>query len=94
MDNTTIKTQAVKFNRARANLLVLIAFTVVNLIVLLFEFNIAFLFSAFVPQILFVVIQDLFSTGLGMFIALLAVSVYGVCSICSQDPWLGLSCER
>ena len=84
MDNTMIKTQAVKFSRARANLLVLIAFTVINLIILLFDFNIAFLFSAFVPQLLFIVMEDLASAGLGMIIALLAVSVYGVCHLLSK----------
>ncbi|MDR2943332.1 MAG: hypothetical protein LBV17_12165 [Treponema sp.] len=50
MDTIDIKQQAIVFEKARNNLLAVIAFTAINLILTAFNANINFLFSASLPQ--------------------------------------------
>jgi hypothetical protein len=53
MDKIDIKQQALIFQKARNNLLSVIAFTVINLILIAFDAGINFLFSATLPQYVF-----------------------------------------
>lgn len=53
MDITTIKQQAVRFNKSRNNLLLITVFTVVNLFLTAFNSDIYLLFSATAPQLVF-----------------------------------------
>ena len=69
-----IKKQAVRFKRSRHNLLAVVAFTALNLLLLSFDFDLNFLFSAFVPQFVFIFL-DVFSNH-ALIIALLCTSVY------------------
>lgn len=59
MDISTIKQQAIKFEKARSNLLTVIAFTVINLLLRAFNSDFYFLFSLTVPQCTFEVCRDL-----------------------------------
>ena len=83
MDSTTIKTQAINFNKARRNLLAVVAFTAINLLLIAFEMNLSFLFSAFVPQVLQVIIHDINAIA-GLIVGLIAMSVYGLCYALSK----------
>ena len=83
MNVTMVKTQAVKFNRARNNLLAVVAFTALNLLLITFEFNLNFLFSAFVPQILLIFLGG-FSPAFGLIVGFAAVSIYVVCYALSK----------
>ena len=84
MDSTVIKAQAVKFNKARNNLLAVVAFTVINLFLIAFDFDLSFLFSAFVPQILQIIVHEFFSMSIGLIIGLAFTSVYLVCYALSK----------
>jgi len=53
-DSDEITQQITKFESARTNLLVVIGFTVVNLILLVFNADISFLFSASLPQFIYI----------------------------------------
>jgi len=53
MDSMAIKYQLLKFRSARNNLLLVVAFTTINLFLTTFETGYYFLFSAAVPQALF-----------------------------------------
>jgi predicted nucleic acid-binding Zn ribbon protein len=53
MDTADLRQQILKFEKARNNLLTVIAFTVVNLILIAFDAGINFLFSATLPQYIF-----------------------------------------
>jgi len=83
MDPTKIKTQIVKFNRARNNLLGVVAFTLVNLFLITFGTDLSFLFSAFVPQMILIILEDFSVTG-GLIIAILCTSVYLLCYFLSK----------
>jgi len=83
MDSLMIKTQAVRFNKARGNLLAVAAFTAVNLLLIAFEMDLSFLFSAFVPQVLQVVANE-FSVLFGLILGFAAMSVYVVCYLLSK----------
>jgi len=83
MDSDMLKKQALSFNRARNNLLGMIAFTLINLLLIAFAFDLQFFFSAFVPQILLVFLYDI-SIGIGLVVALLALSVYLLCYFLSK----------
>ena len=52
MNTAHIKEQAVRFSRARNNLLLVVAITVINLVLILMETDVSFLFSATMPSIL------------------------------------------
>jgi hypothetical protein len=53
MDTNKIDQQVSKFEKARNNLLAVIAFTVINLILIGFNADVSFLFSASLPQFVF-----------------------------------------
>ena len=52
MNKANLKEQAVRFSRARNNLLLVVAFTVINLVLIIMESDVTFLFSATMPSIL------------------------------------------
>jgi len=83
MDKTMIKTQAVKFNRSRSNLIAVVVLTVVNLLALTFDYDFAFLFSAFVPQVLLIFLEEI-SVAVGFIAGLLGTSVYFICYLFSK----------
>jgi hypothetical protein len=58
-ETADIKRQVLKFEKARNNLLAVIAFTVVNIILTAFDASINFLFSATLPQVIFQISKDL-----------------------------------
>jgi len=85
MNNTNIKTNAVKFTRARGNLLLVVTFTLINILLLAFESDFYLLFSATVPMIVleFFMEEAAISgipvyTTIGIIIALFGVLVYFV----------------
>jgi len=84
MDSTKIKTNALKFNKARNNLLGVLAFTFINLLLLTFDVDIAFLFSAFVPQLIHIIIADIGFPLAGFVVGMLSVSVYLLCYLLSK----------
>jgi len=83
MDKTMIKIQAVKFNRSRSNLIAVVVFTVVNLLALTFNYDFAFLFSAFVPQLLLIFLEEI-SVAAGLIAGLIGTSVYFICYLLSK----------
>jgi len=83
MDKTKIKAQAVKFNRSRSNLIAVVVLTVVNLLALTFDYDFAFLFSAFVPQVLLIFLEEI-SMMAGLIAGLLGTGVYLVCYLFSK----------
>jgi len=56
-DTADLRQQVLKFEKARNNLLVVILFTVVNLLLSAFNTNLNFLFSATLPQFVFEVVK-------------------------------------
>jgi len=84
MDPMVIKSQAVRFNRARSNLLAVVAFTVINLIALTLDFNFSFLFSALVPQFVLIVLEEVLGGAVGLVLALGCTAVYLVCYLLSK----------
>jgi hypothetical protein len=53
MNTADTKQQILIFEKSRNNLLLVIAFTVINLVLIYFEANVNFLFSATIPQFVF-----------------------------------------
>jgi len=84
MDPMVLKQQAVKFNRARGNLLAVVIFTVINLFAIMLDFNFSFLFSAFVPQILHVILEEMLGGAIGLVVALACTAIYLVCYLLSK----------
>jgi len=82
MDSTMLKIQAVKFNKARNNLLLVVGFTLINLFLIAFDVNLNFLFSAFVPQLLQIIFHG--NVLIGLIIGLAATSVYLLCYALSK----------
>ena len=78
MDQAMIKQQAVKFNRARNNLLAVVVLTAVNLLLLTMDINFHFFFSAFAPQVLLVVLEEFFGPAFGLIAALACTALYFV----------------
>jgi len=83
MDSDMIKKQAINFNRARNNLLGMIAFTSINLFLIALAFDLQFFFSAFVPQMLLIMFYD-FSMAIGLGISVASLSVYLLCYFLSK----------
>lgn len=83
MNSDTIKKQALSFNRSRNNLLAVIGFTLINLILMALDFDLQFLFSAFVPQILFMFFYEI-SVAIALGISVAALSVYLLCYFLSK----------
>jgi hypothetical protein len=85
MDKTDIKPQVLIFEKARNNLLFVIFFTVINLILSVFDAQVTFLFSATLPQVIFEIGKTLASEmennifmTVGLIIASIIVSIYFV----------------
>jgi len=79
--------QAVRFSRARSNLLLVIAFTVVNLILVLANADLFFLFSATVPTIILVIAMDL-AIDFGNSVLLVGVAIAFACVLVYGASWL------
>lgn len=75
MDNSMIKKYAVTFGRARNNLLLVVAFTTINLILAAFESGFFFLFSATMPTIIF----EFIGAPVGIILAFGGVLIYLIC---------------
>jgi len=90
-----IKEQAVRFNRARSNLLLVIAFTIINIVLAAVDSEVFFLFSATVPSLVLAIARELsfdFGSGFmvaGVFIAFICVAVYFISWLLSKR-WRGL----
>jgi hypothetical protein len=83
MNTADTKQQILIFEKSRNNLLLVIAFTVINLVLIYFEANVNFLFSATVPQFVFNVAKVVADNTdmnifliIGLVIAFLAVLAY------------------
>ena len=73
MNNTVdIKKYAASFNRARNNLLGVIGLTLLNVVLVLFNVNLHFFFSAVVPS----VFAGLFPGVVGIVLALVSIGIY------------------
>ncbi|MCL2200540.1 MAG: hypothetical protein FWB75_01120 [Oscillospiraceae bacterium] len=79
-----IKSQAVKFSRARGALLSVVVFTLVNLLIEVFGLEFYFLYSAFFPQLVYVMLADFNFAVLGFVLALGITAIYFVCWILSK----------
>ena len=86
MDANGIQREMLKFKKARNNLLILLAFTVVNLLLAIFNSDIDFLFSAFVPILLFDIGRSIAAVqgsdtylNLGIVLAFVSVLLYYFC---------------
>ena len=75
MDKEQIKKQAVKFNRGRNNLLLVVILTMANLILIVLDVNLNFPFSAIVPQAILFFIMDA-SLSIALTAAIISVSFY------------------
>jgi len=90
MNGVDITSNAVKFKRARGNLLAVVAFTLINVLLAYFESDLYFLFSAAVPLYVFYLFQGMALVGgnifatIGLLIAILGVSAYFFCWLLSK----------
>ena len=80
MEHEMIKQQATKFKNARINLLLVIAFTAINLMFMIIETDLYFLFSATMPLFFY----GLFGVP-GLIIALVGIGLYLMCFILSKN---------
>ena len=83
MDGQQIKKWAIRFNRARNNLLAVVVLTMANLVLIALDFNINFPFSAIVPQVILVWFMDV-AMPFAMAAAIVSVSVYLLCFFLSK----------
>jgi len=81
MDTEQIKKQSVIFKRARGNLLLVVAFTVINLILMAAGSNFYLLFSATVPGLVYIAT---WYSAVGLIAALAITAVYLVCYLLSK----------
>ena len=82
MNLEAIKKEIIRFKRARGNLLAVVGFTAINLLLYHFGMDLAFLFSAFVPQFLQIMLVEIMGTSgavPGLIVGLLSMSVYVLC---------------
>lgn len=86
MDTAIIKQQVLKFNKARNNLLAVVAFTVINLLLTAFNADIYLLFSATAPQLIFEVgrglaeeLQSNVFLIIGFIVAFVVIILYFIC---------------
>ena len=84
MSTEHIKTNVLNFAKARRNLLTMIIFTIVNLVLIALDFNIAFMFSAFVPQLIYLLLYAFYVSG-GILIAVVATLFYFACYSLSKE---------
>ena len=83
MNNEMIRMQAVRFKRARGNLLLVVILTAANLLLIQFDVGWGFFFTAFVPEMIMIILQESFAV-MGLFVALLFTSVYLLCYVVSK----------
>jgi hypothetical protein len=83
MDTTDIKQQVIIFEKSRNNLLLVVIFTVVNLILNYFNAGVNFLFSATLPQFVFEIAKSVnsemennISMIVGIIIAFIIIDTY------------------
>jgi len=80
MDVSLIKKQAVKFNQARGALLSVCVLTAINLVLMALDSGFTFIYSASVPQLVYIFIAyGTGNVGLGMAVAMAMTAVYVVC---------------
>ena len=84
MNAEVIKQQAVRFTRARSNLLLVVAFTTINIVLNIIESDIFFLFSATIPTLLLEIGRELGSEAVGIFLATVIIFVYLLCWIMAK----------
>ena len=75
MDAEQIKTQAIRFNRARNNLLLVVVLTMANLVLIALDVNLNFPFSAVIPQVILIWFIDI-AFPVAMTAAVISVSIY------------------
>jgi hypothetical protein len=76
MDTADIKQQVSIFEKARNNLLAVIAFTVINLALTAFDTGVSFLFSATLPQFVFEVCRTWDTMIIGLVLAFIIIIPY------------------
>ena len=90
MDNANIKKNAVTFGTARNNLLLVVAFTFINIMLIAFESDFYLLFSARLPVEILLAFQSLTpelgaaASTIGMLVALFGVFLYFLCWLLSK----------
>ena len=89
MNKNDIMQQAVIFSRARSNLLLVIGFTIINMILRITGSNVFFLFSATMPSVVLEITYATASWGIGIAFAALIVMVYLLCwAFAKRWRWL------
>ena len=73
-----------KFKSARSNLLLMIAMTTINLILIMVEASFSFLFTAFAPMFALAVFGELSMKAVGVAIAIIILAMYLVCYFLSK----------
>jgi len=84
MDTEQIKKQSVIFKRSRGNLLLVVAFTVINLLLMAFGSDFYLLFSATIPSLVYGVAYEIGLGAVGLILALVMVAIYLVCYLLSK----------
>lgn len=79
MEQVSINQQMLKFKKARETLLLIIAFTAVNLVLSVMDANLYLLFSAIVPQIILDIGKEIDATVIFFVIAFCCIGVYFLC---------------
>jgi len=81
-----LKNQAVKFNKSRNNLLAVVAFTAINLILIAFDAEFHFLFSAIIPQVVQYALYDYIGMEMigALSVALAITSIFLICYALSK----------
>ena len=80
-----------KYNSARSNLLLMLGFTLVNIVLLVIKSNTMFLFSATVPYYALAIgLEEKLLLGPAIIIAVISVAVYFLCWLLSkkQSGWM------
>jgi len=85
VSNQEIIQLALKFKSTRNNLLFVVIFTAVNLFLFAVEADLSFLFSAFVPQLAFFIVQEESGTAAALAVSFLLTGVYLLLSIMSNQ---------
>ena len=85
MEIEQIKAQSLTFKRARGNLLLVVAFTAINLILMALGSDFYFLFSATIPSFVYTLASELGAGLVGLVIALAILALYLVCYLLSKD---------
>ena len=85
MNHAMIEKQALRFSRARTAMISIFVITMINFVLIALDANFSFVYSAFFPQLIFVVIAyDFGLFGLGLILGIGAAAVYLLCWILSN----------